>query len=1164
MAGQVGKLILETGIKGFEEVQELGKGLKQIAKLADRTDKEFLKAAKSVKDFANSNRNSVTAIRGQIVALDKLKQSATIGGKAYKSLSRDIVNLNTQLLTLNNTEKIAQQSAAAAAGLIDRDEAGRRWDDRRVNRGQLLSREDLLDKRPFVKRGDIFDQRVNSFAESMKELNVGTKTYRELLGRLIETTRVFNDAQVASSNIVRNKNAMSQVRGEIDQRRAAGQSAYSITRESPSPLAMQGPWDVGQYKREFQNKGYWEKFFKTSLNAIGITSPDLQRALDDVVIPPAVPAAKRISQAAGDPYTKDPYKNILPTSASYRTEIAKLDDQLEHLTHNSEEYNTVAKQKAKLEKELAAATKETIKVERKGFRTDRRTRGRGQVYRDPSTGNMIGRGQSFALPPGIESGAMQTVQSLEEFVEQQKKINITGKSNINTLTKTRSKFEEIRNTLDPTSKKFQQVTKAIAQTDKALLRLSNNKFSGQNLRRTGQSILGAGFVGGPAGFLGAGLGAGIEALRPGGDMAGGAITGGLVASQVLTPVSQAIGGSTEYASQIEKANIALRGITKTTANYEVAQAAITKAVEDYNVPQEVAIRGMTRLSAAVLGAGGNIHNAAEAFLNTTVAIKGTAGSADDVKSAITAMVQIFSKGKVSAEELSGQLGERFPAAVTKFAKANKISTQDLQKNLKDGTVGLDMLSKFISSLGEEYEPLARKIAASNEEAGARSQIAMNRLKIAVGDNLKEVGAQFQIIGAEILVDIIPALATIAELGATAFGALAAVVKLIADNFLILAPAIATATTAMIAYNIQQQIANKTGLVLLARNGIAAMIKLIRVIRSATSAQAIFNAVTAANPYVLAATAIAAIATSIWSVKAASDAFKGSEEVGLLGDISGMTLEQTKKALKEVKASLKMYQDIINNPDTEEATRKGLNAYVDALEKQITDLEVRISKLGGKIEFEGLQGGDGDKDKGPFAKFTEELTKFEDALEQVAVNGFKKMEDAIFNFVTTGKLAFKDLVTSVLHDLTRLIIRQSITKPLFAMFTGLWSKDGNAFASNNIVPYYKGGVVNKPTMFKYGGSKLGVMGEAGPEAILPLQRGRGGKLGVTMQGGGGNGTTNVNYTGPTLNFNGDEYVPKSAVGSIINVAARQGASMGETSTMNSLQNNRSARSRIGMR
>ena len=89
-----------------------------------------------------------------------------------------------------------------------------------------------------------------------------------------------------------------------------------------------------------------------------------------------------------------------------------------------------------------------------------------------------------------------------------------------------------------------------------------------------------------------------------------------------------------------------------------------------------------------------------------------------------------------------------------------------------------------------------------------------------------------------------------------------------------------------------------------------------------------------------------------------------------------------------------------------------------------------------------------------------------------------------------------------------------------------------------------------------------MGEAGPEAILPLQRGRGGRLGVSMQGGGG-GTTNVNYTGPTLNFNGDEYVPKSSVNDIINSAANKGAAMGETKTLRSLQNSRSSRSRIGI-
>ena len=83
----------------------------------------------------------------------------------------------------------------------------------------------------------------------------------------------------------------------------------------------------------------------------------------------------------------------------------------------------------------------------------------------------------------------------------------------------------------------------------------------------------------------------------------------------------------------------------------------------------------------VTGAGGTVEHAAIAFHNVTAAIKGTAGSGEDVKSAITAMVQIFSKGRVSAEELSGQLGERFPGAVTKFQQANSDiykSTADLQ------------------------------------------------------------------------------------------------------------------------------------------------------------------------------------------------------------------------------------------------------------------------------------------------------------------------------------------------------------------------------------------------------------------------------------------------------------------------------------------------------
>ena len=113
-----------------------------------------------------------------------------------------------------------------------------------------------------------------------------------------------------------------------------------------------------------------------------------------------------------------------------------------------------------------------------------------------------------------------------------------------------------------------------------------------------------------------------------------------------------------------------------------------------------------------------------------------------------------------------------------------------------------------------------------------------------------------------------------------------------------------------------------------------------------------------------------------------------------------------------------------------------------------------------------------------------------------------------------------------------------------------SAKGNTFARNGIVPYYKGGVIRNPTM--------SLMGEKGPEAVLPLQRGRGGRLGVAMQGGGG-GTTNVNYTGPTLNFNGDEYLPKSAVGDIISAAAARG----ESKTISSLKNSRGRRASLGL-
>lgn len=64
-------------------------------------------------------------------------------------------------------------------------------------------------------------------------------------------------------------------------------------------------------------------------------------------------------------------------------------------------------------------------------------------------------------------------------------------------------------------------------------------------------------------------------------------------------------------------------------------------------------------------------------------------------------------------------------------------------------------------------------------------------------------------------------------------------------------------------------------------------------------------------------------------------------------------------------------------------------------------------------------------------------------------------------------------------------------------------------SAGVTPFAKGGVVSSPTMFAMGGAGLGVMGEAGTEAILPLQRGSDGRLGVALTGSGTQPNITVN-------------------------------------------------------
>jgi lambda family phage tail tape measure protein len=145
------------------------------------------------------------------------------------------------------------------------------------------------------------------------------------------------------------------------------------------------------------------------------------------------------------------------------------------------------------------------------------------------------------------------------------------------------------------------------------------------------------------------------------------------------------------------------------------------------------------------------------------------------------------------------------------------------------------------------------------------------------------------------------------------------------------------------------------------------------------------------------------------------------------------------------------------------------------------------------------------------QYYEQITNLGTQVADSVKGAFQGLEDQLTSFVMTGKASFADLARSILEDIARIAIRQAIIAPLVKGVGGIFGlkfADGGVFAQNGIQKFARGGIVNGPTMFPFA-KGVGLMGEAGPEAIMPLRRGADGRLGVAASGGAGvNVTVNV--------------------------------------------------------
>lgn len=157
--------------------------------------------------------------------------------------------------------------------------------------------------------------------------------------------------------------------------------------------------------------------------------------------------------------------------------------------------------------------------------------------------------------------------------------------------------------------------------------------------------------------------------------------------------------------------------------------------------------------------------------------------------------------------------------------------------------------------------------------------------------------------------------------------------------------------------------------------------------------------------------------------------------------------------------------------------------------------------------------------GLVAGFDSELQRMKTSLQStgrdVAIleRGLSRGLKSAFDGVVFDGMKLSDALNTVANSLLNASYNAAV-KPVTNQLGGLLAQgvgglvntvlpfaDGAPFSQGRVMPFATGGIVSSTTAFGMRGG-MGIMGEAGPEAIMPLARGADGKLGVRGAGGGG--------------------------------------------------------------
>jgi tape measure domain-containing protein len=294
----------------------------------------------------------------------------------------------------------------------------------------------------------------------------------------------------------------------------------------------------------------------------------------------------------------------------------------------------------------------------------------------------------------------------------------------------------------PNEEPWKELNKEIQLVERSIEKSSRKPLTrGQRVGAAGGAFLYGGGLGGGIGSAVGGVAGGLIGGVPG-------AFGGAAVGQLVDNLGQSLAGVTDQAAKVQQLQRGLAMASIDAKDFAEAQQAVAATSAKLFLPIEQTTKSFAQLRINTKQYGLSVEETRRILEGTSLAVSSVGGSAEDVDGALRAVVQILSKGGVQAEELRGQLGERFPGAVVKFAQANKLSFEELQKGLESGQIGIKEFVTFAEANYRDYGEFAKKLATAPEFAGRRLESAMEQLGVAFGSLFTDAGANIQDVLAE--------------------------------------------------------------------------------------------------------------------------------------------------------------------------------------------------------------------------------------------------------------------------------------------------------------------------------------------------------------------------------------------------------------------------------